>query len=262
MRMPNKHSRQNDLKPVNVPHGSQSIIDLRQVTKHYESAAGSFTALGGIDFQAQSGEFVAIVGKSGSGKSTLLNLLSGIDSPTSGEVIIGGVPIHSLNQNQLAIWRGRHVGVVFQFFQLLPTLTVIENVMLPMDFCNTFPRGERKQRAIHLLDQVGIADQAYKLPALLSGGQQQRAAIARAQANNPPILLADEPTGNLDSHTANATLQLFKDLTVSGKTVVMVTHERDVVPWVSRIVTLADGQIISNTRSPAHEEMALPLEAA
>ncbi|MEP7288594.1 MAG: ABC transporter ATP-binding protein [Chloroflexota bacterium] len=256
--MHNRHTRQTGVEPVQ--HSQETLIDLRNITKSYAGAAGTFTALSGIDFQAQAGEFVAVVGKSGSGKSTLLNILSGIDSPTSGEVIIGGTPIHTLNQNQLAIWRGRQIGVVFQFFQLLPTLTVIENVMLPMDFCNTFPAGERKKRALKLLEQVGIADQAYKLPALLSGGQQQRAAIARAQANNPPILLADEPTGNLDSHTANATLQLFKDLTILGKTVVMVTHERDVAPWVSRTVTLADGQIVGNASTPSQEVISIPLE--
>jgi putative ABC transport system ATP-binding protein len=253
------HSKQNGTKPAVVQRDAALIIDLRAVTKQYQSAAGAFTALKSIDFQARQGEFVAVVGKSGSGKSTLLNILSGIDNPTSGEVIISGTPIHALNQNQLAIWRGKQIGVVFQFFQLLPTLTVIENVMLPMDFCNTFPARERKQRALQLLEQVGIAEQADKLPALLSGGQQQRAAIARAQANDPAILLADEPTGNLDSTTANATLQLFKDLTIAGKTVVMVTHERDVAQWVSRTVTLADGQIVGNTEQA---ERQVPLEAA
>ncbi len=255
------HLNKNGLKPLGAQHTSGAIIDLRTVNKRYESGAGTFTALDGIDFQAQAGEFVAVVGKSGSGKSTLLNILSGIDSPTSGEVIIGGTAIHNLNQNELAIWRGAHIGVVFQFFQLLPTLTVIENIMLPMDFCNTCPARERKQRAFLLLDQVGIADQANKLPALLSGGQQQRAAIARAQANNPPILLADEPTGNLDSHTAEAMLQLFQDLTKSGKTIVMVTHERDIAPWVSRIVTLADGQIVAN-RQTLSQTVSRPPEAA
>ncbi len=260
--MYHNRAKHNGAKPEVVQRGSETIIDLHKVTKQYKSAAGTFTALQSIDFQAQPGEFVAVVGKSGSGKSTLLNILSGIDSPTSGEVLIGGIAVHSLNQNQLAIWRGRQVGVVFQFFQLLPTLTVIENVMLPMDFCKTYPARERKKRALELLEQVGIADQAFKLPALLSGGQQQRAAIARALANNPPVLLADEPTGNLDSQTANAMLQLFKELAASGKTVVMVTHERDIVPWVSRTMTLADGQIISSTRTRGEATVNLPLEAA
>ncbi len=255
------HAKHNGVKPEVVRRGSEPIIDLRKVTKQYKSAAGTFTALQAIDFQAQPGEFVAVVGKSGSGKSTLLNILSGIDSPTSGEVMIGGTAVHNLNQNQLAIWRGQQVGVVFQFFQLLPTLTVIENVMLPMDFCSTYPARERKKRALELLEQVEIGDQANKLPALLSGGQQQRAAIARALANNPPVLLADEPTGNLDSQTANAMLQLFKELAASGKTVVMVTHERDIVPWVSRTVTLADGQIISSIRTGSEAAVNVPLEA-
>lgn len=255
------HANKSGVKPPNDPQRSNALIDLHTVTKRYIGGAGTFTALNAVDLQVQAGEFVAVVGKSGSGKSTMLNILSGIDSPTSGEVIIGGMPIHTLNQNQLALWRGRQIGVVFQFFQLLPTLTVIENIMLPMDFCNTYPARDRKQQALVLLEEVGIADQAYKLPALLSGGQQQRAAIARAQANNPPILLADEPTGNLDSHTAGAMLQLFQDLTKAGKTVVMVTHERDVAPWVSRIVTLADGQIISNTQTPS-QRVSVPLEVA
>ncbi len=220
------------------------LIELRGVTKSYTVGDGEFLALKGIDMQVDAGEFVAVVGKSGSGKSTLLNLLSGIDSCTAGQVLIAGTPVHTLSQNQVAVWRGRHVGVVFQFFQLLPTLTVVENVMLPMDFCNAFPVRQRKDRAFALLEQVGVAQQAAKLPALLSGGEQQRVAIARAQANDPPLILADEPTGNLDSHTADAMLQLFKDLATSGKTVVMVTHERDVTQWVGRTVTLADGQIV------------------
>jgi putative ABC transport system ATP-binding protein len=238
--------KQNETKLQDSQKQNKYIINLSRATKNYEVPAGVFTALKGVDLQVQKGEFVAVVGKSGSGKSTLLNLLSGIDSPTSGEVFIAGTPVHTLSQNQIAIWRGQHVGVVFQFFQLLPTLTVAENVMLPMDFCNTFPVRERKARALQLLEQVGIAQQADKLPALLSGGEQQRAAIARAQANNPSLLLADEPTGNLDSQTADSMLQLFSDLAASGKTVVMVTHERDVSKWVSRTVTLADGQIVRN----------------
>jgi putative ABC transport system ATP-binding protein len=223
------------------------LIDLRHVTKTYEGVAGVFTALDGINLQVQKGEFIGVVGKSGSGKSTLLNILAGIDRPTSGGVFIGGMAVHTLNQNQIAIWRGRTIGVVFQFFQLLPTLTVIENVMLPMDFCNTFPVRERKERALHLLEEVGVAEQAYKLPASLSGGQQQRVAIARAQANNPPIIVADEPTGNLDSHTADAILRLFGGLVSNGKTVVMVTHERDISRYVTRTLTLSDGKIISVT---------------
>jgi len=221
------------------------LIDVRQVVKSYTTAFGAFTALKGVSLQIQAGEFVAVVGKSGSGKSTLINLIAGIDRPSSGEVDIAGTPVHALSQEQLAIWRGRNVGVVFQFFQLLPTLTVAENVVLPMDFCNTYPVRERRPRALALLERVGIAEQADKLPSALSGGQQQRAAIARALANDPSLIVADEPTGNLDSQTSDAVLQLFADLAKDGKTVVMVTHERDVT-IVTRSIALADGQIIDH----------------
>jgi len=223
-----------------------SLIDVQQVVRTYRSASGTFTALKGVSLQVQAGEFVAVVGKSGSGKSTLINLIAGIDRPTSGAVLIAGTPVHTLSQEQLAIWRGRNVGVVFQFFQLLPTLTVAENVILPMDFCTTYPVRERRPRALALLERVGIAEQADKLPSALSGGQQQRAAIARALANDPALIVADEPTGNLDSHTADAVLQLFADLAAEGKTVVMVTHERDVT-IVTRTITLADGAVVEPT---------------
>jgi putative ABC transport system ATP-binding protein len=224
-----------------------NLIDLRQVIKAYETGAGSFTALKKIDLQIEEGKFVAIVGKSGSGKSTLLNMLTGIDRPTSGEVTINGRAIQTLDEDEIAIWRGRNVGVVFQFFQLMPTLTVIENVMMPMDFCNVYPPGQRRQRALGLLERVGVANQAHKFPATLSGGEQQRVAIARALANDPPIVVADEPTGNLDSRTADDVLRLFQDLSSDKKTVVMVTHERDIAAWVSRVVTLADGRIVDGT---------------
>ena len=226
---------------------NEDLIRLKGVTKTHEVAGGTFHALREVNLQVKRGEFVAIIGKSGSGKSTMLNMLSGIDRPTSGEIWIGDTPVHTLDQDQLAKWRGRNVGIVFQFFQLLPTLTILENVMLPMDFCNTIPSRERKRRALHLLEQVGISEQADKLPALLSGGQQQRAAIARAMANDPALLMADEPTGNLDSHTSEAILQLFKGLAASGKTIVMVTHERDITQWVSSVVKLADGQVVNGS---------------
>ena len=218
-------------------------IELRQVTKKY----GAFTALQGIDLQIHAGEFVGIVGKSGSGKSTLLNIVAGIDSPTSGEVIVDGVAVHPMTQDQVAAWRGKNIGVVFQFFQLLPTLTVLENVLLPMDFCGYLSSGSRKIRALELLEQFEIAEQAHKLPATLSGGQQQRAAMARSLANNPPILVADEPTGNLDSQTSDRVLQLFKDLATAGKTIIMVTHEKDVTNVVHRCITLADGAILHHS---------------
>ena len=222
------------------------LIELHQVVKTYESAAGTFTALKRVDLRVDEGEFIAIVGKSGSGKSTLLNMLTGIDRPTSGEVSVNGMVVQTLDEDQIAVWRGRNVGVVFQFYQLMPTLTVVENVMMPMDFCNVYPVRERRKHAMSLLEQVGVADQADKFPATLSGGEQQRVAIARALANDPPIVVADEPTGNLDSRTADQVLTLFQNLSTDGKTVVVVTHERDITPWVSRVVTLADGRIVNS----------------
>ena len=220
------------------------LIELRGVSKAYDVAAGKFLALKNVDMQVGAGEFVAVVGKSGSGKSTLINMITGIDSPTSGEIFVASTPVHNLDQEQLAVWRGRNVGVVFQFFQLLPTLTVSENIILPMDFCGVIPARERKERALALLEKVGIVEQADKLPSDLSGGQQQRAAIARALANDPPIIVADEPTGNLDSHTSDAVMQLFSELADEGKTVVMVTYERDLTRFFTRSITLADGAII------------------
>ncbi len=225
------------------------MIKLQGLSKIYHTPAGDYAALRSIDLQITAGEFVAIVGKSGSGKSTLLNLVGGIDSPTSGTVEVGGKAIQDLNQNHLAVWRGRNVGFVFQFFQLLPTLTVAENVMLPMDFCRTYPIRERRKRALDLLDRVGVAPQANKLPSTLSGGEQQRAAIARALANNPPVILADEPTGNLDSVTAGAVLDLFRAMASSGTTVVIATHERDITRLVDRKVEVADGHLVATTAS-------------
>jgi putative ABC transport system ATP-binding protein len=231
---------------VVLPVRESKLIELNDVTKAYRVGSGQFLALKGIDMQVDAGEFVAVVGKSGSGKSTLINMITGIDTPTSGEVFVASAPVHELNQEQLAIWRGKNVGIVFQFFQLLPTLTVAENIILPMDFCNLYSPRERRQRAIALLERVGIAEQADKLPADLSGGQQQRAAIARALANDPSILVADEPTGNLDSHTSEAVMQLFAELAAEGKTVVMVTHERDLSRYFTRSILLSDGTIVAN----------------
>ena len=231
-----------------LPIRESRLIELKDVTKAYNIAAGKFMALKGVDMAVDEGEFVAIVGKSGSGKSTLINMITGIDNPTSGEVLVASTPVHALDQEQLSIWRGRNVGIVFQFFQLLPTLTVAENVVLPMDFCNVYSPRERRDHAIALLEKVGIAEQADKLPSSLSGGQQQRAAIARALANDPPLLVADEPTGNLDSHTSQAVMQLFADLATEGKTVVMVTHERDLSRYLTRTITLSDGEIVKDDR--------------
>ena len=229
------------------------MIQLSAVTKTFPMGPDGFKALDAVDLELPAGEFVAIVGKSGSGKSTLINLIAGIERPSSGEIDVAGVRVNALDESGLALWRGRQVGVVFQFFQLLPTLTIAENVMLPMDFCATYPPMQARERALQLLEEVGIADQANKLPSSLSGGQQQRAAIARALANDPPLIVADEPTGNLDSHTAQAVLELLADLAHSGKTVLMVTHEQDLAHVASRIVTLADGQVIAHTsHRPQH----------
>jgi putative ABC transport system ATP-binding protein len=216
------------------------LIELRNVDKSYDTPAGDFPALRGIDLQIGAGEFVAVRGRSGSGKSTLLHLIGGIDRPSRGEVVVAGDALHDASEDALARWRGRRVGIVFQFFQLLPTLTAAENVMLPMDFCESRPPRERRPKALELLARVGIADQADKLPAALSGGQQQRAAIARALANDPSVVLADEPTGNLDSATARDVLELFHGMTEAGTTVVMATHERD-ISMIDRAVELVDG---------------------
>jgi putative ABC transport system ATP-binding protein len=223
-----------------------SLIDLHQVTKTYETPSGAFTALQNIDLRVPAGEFLAVVGKSGSGKTTLLNVLAGIDRATSGTITVDGTAINALSESQLAEWRGRTIGLVFQFFQLLPTLTIAENVMLPMDFVKIIPAAQRQARALELLNRVGIKEQADKLPANLSGGQQQRAAIARALANNPPILMADEPTGNLDEATRVSVLDLFAQLNADGRTIIMVTHETDISRYTNRQVTLVDGRVASD----------------
>ena len=221
------------------------MISLQQVSKTYETPAGKFSALNQINLEIQPGEFVGVVGKSGSGKSTLLNMVAGIDRPSSGSVAVAGTEIHALSENKLAVWRGRNVGFVFQFFQLLPTLTAAENVMLPMDFCKTLPFHERRKRALSLLERVAVTRHADKLPATLSGGEQQRVAIARALANEPPLVLADEPTGNLDSVTATAILDLFRDMANQGTTVVIATHEADIARVIDRKIEISDGTIHS-----------------
>jgi putative ABC transport system ATP-binding protein len=235
---------------LNGPHspGGTHLIELHSVSKYYETAAGTFRALHEINLKVDRAEFVAVVGKSGSGKSTLINMITGIDRPTSGQIFIGDTGIHNLSEGQMAVWRGKNMGIVFQFFQLLPTLTVVENVMLPMDFCQVHASGQREDIALDLLQQVDVADHAYKLPTALSGGQQQRVAIARALANDPPIVVADEPTGNLDSHTSKDVFTLFKHLVDQGKTIVMVTHDLDLASQGTRTITLTDGQIESDLR--------------
>lgn len=225
------------------------LIDLDHVVKSYETPSGQFTALQDIHLHIPAGEFVAVVGKSGSGKTTLLNILAGIDRPTSGAISVDGTRVDTLSESRLADWRGRTIGLVFQFFQLLPTLTITENVMLPMDFAEIIPMAERRSRALALLERVDIRDQADKLPSALSGGQQQRAAIARALANDPPILLADEPTGNLDEATRISVLELFAKLNADGRTIIVVTHERDISSYTDRQITLVDGRIQSDRQS-------------
>jgi putative ABC transport system ATP-binding protein len=218
-------------------------IDLRRVTKDYETAAGAFRALEDVDLRVWSGEFLAIVGRSGSGKSTLLNMIAGIDRPTSGEVAVGETRVDRLRERDMAGWRGRELGIVFQFFQLLPTLTAVENVLLAMDFVGRVPVAERLDRSLALLAEVDMTSEAGKFPAALSGGQQQRVAIARALANDPPVILADEPTGNLDSITADAVFALLHQRAAAGRTVVMVTHDIELATRASRVVHLVDGHM-------------------
>ena len=233
-------------KSPRAPSRVAALATLRGVGKTYRTPAGDFAALADIDLDLPAGEFLAVVGKSGSGKTTLANLLTGIDSATSGEIRFGDILLNGKSEEELTAWRGRNVGVVFQFFQLLPTLTVAENIMLPMDFCRVGRPADRRPKAMALLERLGIADQADKLPVDLSGGQQQRAAIARALANDPPLLVADEPTGNLDSRTAAEVMELFKSVTEDGRTVVMVTHERDLAAYFTRTIELSDGYMVSN----------------
>ena len=240
--------QKNETRSQDLQHRDDYIIDLRQVVKTYESPSQPFTALRGVSLQVRVGEFIAVVGKSGSGKTTLLNLLAGIDRPTSGAISVAGTQLHSLSESQLAEWRGRTIGLVFQFFQLLPTLTVAENVMLPMDFAEVIPAAKRRSKALELLERVDIRDQADKLPVTLSGGQQQRAAIARALANDPPILMADEPTGNLDEATRTSVLELFAKLNAEGRTIIVVTHERDISSYTDRQVTLVDGRVADDAK--------------
>jgi len=220
------------------------LVDLREVVKTYQSSAGTFTALKGVDLQVESGAFVSIIGKSGSGKSTLINVITGIDRPTSGEVIVDDVRIHTLNEEQIAVWRGRSIGVIFQFFHLLPTLTAVENILLAMDYGRQYSPAERPERALYLLELVGMADRAHRLPNSLSGGQQQCVAIARALANDPVLLTADEPTGNLDSKSAEMVFHLFENLAQAGKTILMVTHDNDLATRAQRTIRLADGRIV------------------
>ncbi len=231
----------------NPSPGTDVMVQLQKVAKTFKNAAGEFAVLKGVDLTLLRGEFVAIVGKSGSGKSTLLNMVTGIDHPTSGRVLVNGVDIYSMNESQRALWRGRNLGIVFQFFQLLPMLTLLENVMLPMDYVGMYDFDERPKRAMDLLKLVGLEDQAHKLPAAVSTGQQQSAAIARALATNPPIITADEPTGNLDSRSADIIIALFDQLVKNGKTIAMVTHDAGLTERTSRTLIISDGELINET---------------
>ncbi len=228
---------------MTLANGNSPIIEIRDVVKSFPVGNTTITILKGVSFHVKAGEFVSIVGPSGNGKSTLLNMVTGIDRPSSGEIIVTGKPVHKMSEDQLAGWRGDNVGIIFQFFQMLPALNLLQNVILPMDLANKFPARERRMRALELLERVGLADQAHKLPSQVSGGQQQRAAIARALANDPPLLIADEPTGNLDSRTSQDVFELFTSVVSGGKTLLMVTHDKELASRVPRVVEILDGRI-------------------
>ncbi len=235
---------------------NEPIIQVTDVVKKFKVGDREVTILKSISFEVNRGEFVSIVGPSGNGKSTLLNMITGIDRPSEGEIIATGREVHRMSENQLAGWRGQNVGIIFQFFQMLPALSLLQNVVLPMDFARKYTTKERRERAMALLDLVGLADQAQKLPSMVSGGQQQRAAIARALANDPPLLVGDEPTGNLDSRTAKEIFELFQRLVDQGKTMLMVTHDKELAQRVPRRIEIIDGRI---TRD--HYLMVLPQPA-
>ena len=245
----------------------QAIVDLRNVNKSYKTAVGDYPALKNINLQIHAGEFVSIIGKSGSGKSTLLNMITGIDHPTNGEVFINGTAVHKMGEDKMARWRGNNLGIVFQFFQLLPVISVIENIMLPMDFRRKYPVSERRDRAMKLLELVELAEHAHKLPTALSGGQQQRVAIARALANDPPLIIADEPTGNLDSKTAESIFALFNSLVAQGKTIIIVTHDSGLAKRTHRTALIADGEIVNEYVAKAmpslsHDQLLLATRQA
>lgn len=253
-------SRKKTRSPSTIHGTVQPLVELHQVVKVYETAAGDFPALRGISAEVYPGEFLGIIGKSGAGKSTLLNMITGVDHITSGEVIVHSerppVNIHKLSETDLALWRGRTLGVVYQSFQLLPMLTLVENIMLPMDLCGLYQRGQSRSRALDLLRMVELEEHAFKLPGFISGGQQQRVAIARALANDPSILVADEPTGSLDSVTADHIFNLFERLVEQGKTIIMVTHDNSITPRFSRHYFIQDGEIVRGPRTGGKRRMA------
>ncbi|MBN1149161.1 MAG: ABC transporter ATP-binding protein [Anaerolineales bacterium] len=221
----------------------KNIVEINELSKSFQNGGQKVDVLKGLSLSVEPGEFVAITGPSGNGKSTLLNMITGIDRPAQGEVIVNGCPVHQMTENELAAWRGENVGIIFQFFQLLPSLSLMQNVALPMEFIGKYQRKERRQRAMQLLEMVGLADQAHKLPGMVSGGQQQRAAIARALANDPALLIADEPTGNLDVQTAETVFQLFQELVAEGKTILMVTHDTELAGRMPRIIEIRNGLV-------------------
>jgi len=231
------------MKAADVSQTNGNIVQLVDVDKSFPVGNSEITVLKGLFLDVKKGEFVSIVGPSGNGKSTLLNMITGIDRPTEGQVIVTGREIHSMSENKLAAWRGQHVGIIFQFFQMLPSLSLLQNIILPMDFAKKYTPRERRERAMHLLETVGLADQANKLPGMVSGGQQQRAAIARALANDPDMIVADEPTGNLDTRNANDVFELFARLVEEGKTLLMVTHDKELARRVPRVIEIIDGKI-------------------
>ena len=242
-----------------VPGNPPSLIQMQGVVKTFTTTAGEFTALRGVDLNLELGEFIAVIGKSGSGKSTLLNMLTGIDHPTSGQILVNGMDIHALSESKRSLWRGRNLGIVFQFFQLLPMLNLLENVMLPMDYVGMYDIDQRPKKAMELLTMVGLGDQAQQLPLAVSRGQQQSAAIARALANDAPILVADEPTGNLDSRSASKIIDLFEKLSGQGKTIVMVTHDPSMTKRTSRTVFISDGELVNETIAQALPLLSHPL---
>ena len=242
-------------RPESTPT-ENGIVRLSAVDKTFHVGDSAVRVLKDISFSVQAGEFVSVVGPSGSGKSTLLNMMTGIDAPSTGEVVVTGRAIHAMSENALAAWRGENVGIIFQFFQMLPALNLLQNVILPMDFAAKYPRHERSDRAAKLLRMVGLADQLHKLPNMVSGGQQQRAAVARALANDPPLLVTDEPTGNLDGRTADDVFELFLRLSAQGKTIIMVTHNTELAGRVPRLIEVSDGRIARDERTGATVEVA------
>ena len=226
-------------------HDNDSLVEITDLYKVYSTAAGDFTALNDITMQVKRGEFLGIVGKSGAGKSTLVNMITGVDHLTSGQIWVDGVPVHTLNEDQMALWRGKNVGVIYQSFELMPTLSILDNVMLPMDFCGLYVNGESQERAMELLRMVEMDDQHHKIPSTISGGQKQRAAIARALANDPALIVADEPTGNLDTATSEIVFEMFEKLVQQGKTIIMVTHDRSLANRFDRVLRITDGEIFT-----------------